>query len=158
MSDNGIHPPKKVSKLCLQLLFRIISSNGNFDSKMLRRQSWIRNQILKVSLKDHLFTDTLLTPHLALDLDHKFTAEAPLNLKTHTHCYYEVQFPHICSELVSFPLLCKHSGAIKLHLYPAVCKSQNISLPDYTILLLAIDSTGVLFTLVTKSMLYGITI
>lgn len=44
----------------------------------------------KVPLKDHLFTDTLLTPHSAFDLDHKFRAEAPLNLKTYMHRYYEV--------------------------------------------------------------------
>lgn len=86
MPDNGICPLKKVSKLCLQLPFRIINSNGNFDLKTLRRQSWIRNQILKSLLKrssvyrHHSHTP----PRLALDLDHKFTAEAQLNLKRHT--------------------------------------------------------------------------
>lgn len=81
MSDNGIRPPKKVCKLCLQLPFRIINSNGNFDWKTLRRQSWIRSQILKVSLKDHLFIVTLRTRHLSLDLCCTFTAEAQPNLK-----------------------------------------------------------------------------
>lgn len=84
MPDNGIRTLKKVSKLCLQLPFRIINSNGNFDfKKTLRRQSWIRNQILKSLLKrPSVYRHPSHTPpRLALDLDHKFTAEAQLNLK-----------------------------------------------------------------------------
>lgn len=111
MSDSGIRPPSKVSKLCLQLPFRIIDSNGNFDLKTLRRQSWIRNQILKVSLRDHLFKDTPLRSLLTLDLYHKFTVEAQLNLKTYTHSYYEVSFPtYMFWACLEFPLLGSTSG------------------------------------------------
>lgn len=139
MSDNGIRPPKKFSRLCLPLPFRIINSNWNFYLKTLRRQSWMPNQSLKVSLKDHLFTDTLLTPHLALDLYHKLPAEFQ---DIHTLLLRSLVTTNMFWAWITFPLLCKHLGQSNFTDIQQLCESQNISPPDYTTLLLAADNTG----------------
>ena len=61
-------------------------------------------------------------------------------------------------EKVSFHSNPKERQCQRMLKLPHNCTHLNISLPNCTILLLAMDSTGVLFTLITLSMLYGITI